>query len=185
LNSTEVDLSGYEFAGTVVANFVATTSGKFTDTNCSSRGLSNAIDKQVLKHLRNSTAAVLVGGATARREGYKPDSRFVTFVLSNQTSAYAGLEMLTCENEEKLRDTVLGIQHRYSGLLVEAGPSLVAKLAELGLIDYLCLTIIGESEGQDAHANGSNLLLELFNISNAKLISEQSIEDTRLTIWRL
>lgn len=180
MNSYALDLDPYEFGDKVVANFVVTGRGAYQDERGSSRGISNGIDRQILVHLRSRANAVLVGGETARVEGYKQDSRFQTLVLTNRDLQIRdGLTRFMAGSDSELKDAIASLWAENSGLLVEAGPTLVAKLAELVLIDILCLTIIDPVE------EPKSILKSLFKIENAELLSSQQSDNTLLTIWKL
>ncbi|MEY4349569.1 MAG: RibD C-terminal domain [Actinomycetota bacterium] len=174
------DFNAYDLPNKVVANFVVDGDGQFIDEQGSSRGISNQIDRQVLVHLRHRTRAVLVGGNTARTESYRKDARFDTYVLTNSTAELNdGLISITASNDQELSELVTDICNQHEGLLVEAGPNLVSKLAALNALDYLCLTII------DPREDSAFLVRKLFNVSNATLVNSQTIDNTHLTIWKL
>lgn len=180
MNSQAVNLSLYYFGEKVVANFIATGHGAYQDEHGSSRGISNEIDRQVLVHLRSRANAILVGGETARVENYKPDGRFETFVVSKRdTELNDGLQRFKADSDAELERSIESVRVRHGGLLVEAGPTLVTKLAALGLIDILCLTVV------DPIGEPSNILKSLFGVQDAQLLSTQRIENTLLTVWKL
>jgi len=180
VNSAVPDLTPYEFTDQVVANFVTTGFGDFKDERGSSRGIGNEIDRNVLIHLRSQARAVLIGGETARVEGYKKDQRFKTFVLSERDEQQDdGLNRFKVGNDEELTLAIDSICAEHHGLLVEAGPSLVSKLVRLQSIDILCLTVVNPID------DPAQLLKKLFGIDTAHLQSNQRIENTLLTIWKL
>jgi len=180
MNSAVPDLTPYEFTDQVVANFVTTGFGDFKDEHGSSRGIGNEIDRNVLIHLRSRARAVLVGGETARVEGYKRDQRFKTYVLSDRdVHEDDGLNRFKVGSDEELTLAIDSICAEHHGLLVEAGPSLVSKLVRLQLIDILCLTVVNPID------DPAQLLKSLFGIDTAHLESNQRIENTLLTIWKL
>ena len=180
MNSQAVNLNLYDFGEKVVANFIATGHGAYQDEHGSSRGIGNDIDRRVLVHLRSRANAILVGGETARVENYKPDGRFETFVVSKRdTELNDGLQRLKADSDAELERTIESIRSQHGGLLVEAGPTLVTKLAALGLIDILCLTVV-EPIGEP-----SEILESIFDVHDAELLSSQRIENTLLTIWTL
>jgi hypothetical protein len=76
----------------VSANFVISCSGAFVDKNGSSRGISSPDDLAHLVHLRSQASAVVIGGNTARKEGYSPKSRFETYVFSETSNVPSGLQ---------------------------------------------------------------------------------------------
>ncbi len=180
MNSKGPDLTAYRFDGQVVANFVTTGQGVYKDDNGSSRGISNEVDRDVLIHLRSQATAVLVGGETARNEGYRPDSRFETIVLTRRDLGISdGLTRLKTETDWELSEEIRQIRARHNSLLLEAGPSLISKLAELRVIDTLCLSVV------DPVGEPNRLLKLLFDIDEASLKSSQEVGDTLLTVWRL
>jgi riboflavin biosynthesis pyrimidine reductase len=180
MNSAVTDLTPYEFTDQVVANFVTTGFGDFKDEHGSSRGIGNEIDRNVLIHLRSRARAVLIGGETARVEGYKRDQRFKTFVLSDRdVQKDDGLHRFKAGSDAELKLSIDSICAEHHGLLVEAGPSLVSKLVRLQLIDILCLTVVHPID------DPAQLLKTLFGIDTAHLQSSQKLENTLLTIWRL
>jgi len=180
MHSASPDLTSYEFTDQVVANFVTTGFGDFKDERGSSRGIGNEFDRSILVHLRARARAVLVGGETARVEGYKRDRRFETFVLSNRNLQQDdGLTRFKAGSEAELKLAIDSISEKHQGLLVEAGPSLVSKLVRLQLIDILCLTVV------DPKDDPRELIKSLFGVEKAHLISTQTLENTLLTIWKL
>jgi riboflavin biosynthesis pyrimidine reductase len=180
LNSQAVNLNLYDFGDIVVANFITTGHGAYQDERGSSRGISNDIDRQVLVHLRAWANAVLVGGETARTENYKPDGRFETFVFTKRDlKLHDGLRRLSADSDTELRHAIKSIRTQHGGLLVEAGPTLVSKLAALGLIDIICLTVV-EPIGEPG-----DILESIFDIRDVELLSSQRLENTLLTIWKL
>lgn len=180
MNSSLVDLSRYNFNDEVVANFVTTGLGTFQDDSGSSRGISNNVDRQVLIHLRSQASAVLVGGQTARVEDYKMDARFETIVITRKDLHITdGLTRLKAESDSDLSHVIESLKTSHNSLLIEAGPTLVARLAKLHLIDILCLTVV------DPIFETTQLMKSLFDIDDADLLSAQEVENTLLTIWRL
>ena len=180
MNSPKLDLSQYRIDDQVVANFVATGFGEYKDESGSSRGISNAIDRKVLVHLRSLTQAVLVGGETARVESYKADSRFATYVLTRKPDELPeGLNAVTATSDEELSKSITQLVTNHGGLLIEAGPTLLKRMMKLALVDLLCLSVIEPKDDL------TGLLKSLFDIDTAQLVSSQKIENTLLTIWKL
>ncbi len=180
MTQSGLDLGPYNFGEAIVANFVVNGRGEFADETGSSRGLSNEIDRALLVYLRNSTKALLIGGQTARREAYKQDRRFETFVLTNRLDQPAdGLHYFKADSDSHLATQARQFCSKYGGLLVEGGPQLITKLVKARGLDLLCLTTTGTPK------NLKKLLRSLFGIEDASLISDQQRADTRFTIWKL
>ena len=169
----DFDWSLYLESNLVVANFVMTCDGKWRDSQNSSRGISNALDREVLIRLRQSHSAILTGGETARVEGYRASSRFKTYILSRSSQDLVdGLDYLSPKSDGELIESIRAIRARHDGLLIEAGPSLLAKLVSLGLVDRLFLTIIG------AEACSPAELLETIGVYGFAIKKRQQFDET-------
>jgi riboflavin biosynthesis pyrimidine reductase len=167
----------YLSEGGIVANFVVSSDGKWQDQTGSSRGISNDLDRELLVHLRHNYRALLVGGNTARHERYRPNNRFETFVVTSPESITPdGLTRVEPSDDADLATRLREIARANGGLLVEAGPRLLAKLFELGLISKIYLSIVGES------ANTASLVKTLFDLNTFELVAHQSVENTHFEV---
>ena len=172
------DLSLYGKTNLVTANFVATAQGEYINEKGSSRGIGDSLDLELLKLLRANHSAVLVGGNTARQELYKPSPRFETYVLTTRpTSIARGLNALAAESDSQLSRLVEQLRVQHDGLLIEAGPALVAKLLEQRVIDRLHLNLVGSG------IEPEETLRKLFGTSTGTCVSCQVVENTSYTVW--
>ena len=152
------------------ANMVATVDGAATGADGLTGTINNPIDKKVFHLLRRMSDAIIVGAGTARAERYGPAVRPLVIVtrLGTVPTKLAGATpgsvlVATCQSAEGVASTrqalgdenvlVLGddsvdlslLVRRLNerglvNLLCEGGPSLLADLAALSLVDELCLT---------------------------------------------
>lgn len=173
----DFDWTLYEQGGLVVSNFVVSDGGMTIDSHGSSRGISNELDRHVLKRLRSVHSAVLVGGQTARVENYTPSTRYETYVLTrNQESLPTGLNVIQAGSSADLKDKIQIIASHHGGLLVEAGPSLLKVLSELRLIDRVFLTLVKSSLDPEVVAR------QKLGLIGFELVLSQTVQDTRFTV---
>ncbi len=178
--TTSPDLARYAEVQGIFANLLLLDDGSYYGPDGSSRSISNEIDKTVLVHLRRKSRALVVGGNTARNEGYKPSERFETFVFTGDPDSLAtGLKPLQFDDVSDLKVQLVEMLQRYGQILIEAGPSLLKKLIATGEVDYLCLTVIGQPDRETL------LLRSILDVSNAKLLSKEAVGNTHLSVWRL
>jgi riboflavin biosynthesis pyrimidine reductase len=133
-------VSWYALEPGLAANFHLTEHGKFFGTNRSSRDISNEVDLAHLIKLRSQADALLVGGATARAEGYRPSKRFDTYVFTTQPQN-TDLNPIKFDNDDGLVEQVGDVTSAHKRVLSECGPALLNKMLRLGLVNQLFLTV--------------------------------------------
>jgi riboflavin biosynthesis pyrimidine reductase len=165
----------------VVANLVIGSDGS-TSKNGSSIGLSSPADRVRFHEIRSKSDAILIGGATARREPYKktPVPLFiVTHSLvrlqpKNQLAKQLNMDPISALAEiEKFFKEKASAQ-----LLVEAGPKLLQFLIDHKKIEKLYLTINHSMTGENKI--DKNHLLKDF-----KLISSERIDSDEFCVYQL
>ena len=136
----------------VAANLVIGVDGA-TSKNGSSLGLSSLNDRARFHDIRSQSDAILIGGATARREPYKktPVPLFIVthsqvkLQPKNQLAKQLNMDPIAALVEiEKFFTDKAGAQ-----LLVEAGPKLLQVLLEQKKVDKLYLTINHSISGEN------------------------------------
>ena len=178
--TTSPDLARYAEVKGIFANLLLLDDGSYYGTDGSSRSISNEVDRTVLVHLRRKGRAVVVGGNTARNEGYRPSERFDTFVFTGDPdSLAAGLKPLHFDDANDLQVQLVEMLERYGQILIEAGPNLLRKLIATGEVNYLCLTVIGKPDCETV------LLRSILDVNNAQLLSKETVDNTHLSVWRL
>lgn len=160
----------------VRANLVQGVGGVFTDSQGSSRGISNQADLARLLDLRALCDIVVTDGETARLERYRVpltcDLGVITRVgyspaPSSSTQKYIELKTTPSKAVRELLD--LG----YKRILLEVGPKVLAALISDGLVEELCLT----------NTNDSKPDLSKLHIAAANLVYQERQQDTGFTIW--
>ncbi|CAB4612283.1 MAG: hypothetical protein F2590_02585 [Actinobacteria bacterium] len=174
-------LSWYQLEPGLAANFHLTEGGEFFGSNRSSRDISNAVDLNHLKKLRSQADAIVVGGSTARAEGYKPSENFKTYVFSHRLQG-AGLHQLEFSNDDQLSEQLSNLKELHQRILCECGPSLLNKFLSLQRIDQLFLTVtFGETTNADTAEQIANRVLRL---DGYRLDRYEAVESSALTLWR-
>lgn len=150
----------------VTANLVIGSDGA-TSKNGSSLGLSSSNDRARFHEIRSQSDAILIGGATARREPYKKTPVPLFIVTHSQVRLQPKNPLAKQLNMDPI--TALGEIEKFFAdkpkvkLLVEAGPKLLQILLEHKKIDRFYLTINQSIEGEnrintDKLLNGFNLI---------------------------
>ena len=128
----------------VAANLVIGSDGA-TSKNGSSLGLSSTHDRARFHEIRSQSDAILIGGATARREPYKKTPIPLFIVTHSQVKLQPKNHLAKQLNMDPLA-ALVEIEKFFADktnvqLLVEAGPKLLQVLLEKKKIDKLYLTI--------------------------------------------
>jgi riboflavin biosynthesis pyrimidine reductase len=161
----------------VRANLVQGANSLFVDSNNSSRGISNEIDRERLLELRRLADIVVTDGETARLEQYRIpmtcDLAVITrggYTPAPGKSTHSYLEVRESPTAAIERLISLG----YRSILLEVGPRLIRQLVANGLLDELCLTNTAFSKPQ------------LTDLGIARAVEEyrQTSGDTTFTLWR-
>lgn len=137
-------------------NMVSSVDGAAHGADGRSGSVNNAIDAEVFHLLRSQADAILVGGGTARVEGYRPAVRPLVVVsatgrLPETLRGAAGVRVEPGGDEAALRQLVARLRAEgFEQLLCEGGPTLLGRLLSAGLVDELCSTITPLLVGGDA-----------------------------------
>jgi len=135
----------------VRGNIVTSVSGDARGASGTSRDLTSAQDRQILRLVRAEAEILIVGAASLRAEGWHLPPVAQVFVLS----ASGNVPWDTCpdrsrvelvESGHTLEQTVQQLMARISStpvtrVLCEGGPRLLAALVSLGALSELCLTV--------------------------------------------
>lgn len=155
----------------VTANLVIGSDGA-TSKNGSSLGLSSSNDRARFHEIRSQSDAILIGGATARREPYKktPVPLFIVthsqvrLQPKNPLAKQLNMDPITALSEiEKFFADKAGAQ-----LLVEAGPKLLQILLDNRKIDKFYITINHSISGENKIE--LDKLLKDFNLVKKEMI---------------
>lgn len=155
----------------VIANLVIGSDGA-TSKNGSSLGLSSLNDRSRFHEIRSQSDAILIGGATARREPYKktPVPLFIVthskvkLQPKNHLAKQLNMDPISALAEiEKIFADKTKVQ-----LLVEAGPKILTTLLEKKKINKFYLTINHNLSGENRI--DINKLLSGFNLLQKELI---------------
>lgn len=158
-----------------------TENGQFFGVNGSSRDISNEVDLAHLIKLRSQADALLVGGATARAEDYRPAKRFETYVFTTQPQS-TDLSPIEFDNDDGLVERVGEVISKHKRALSECGPALLNKMLRLGLVNQLFLTVsFAEEPNKFSAEKSAELLLELdgYNLDKFEVVGNSA-----LTLWR-
>lgn len=171
----------YELEPGFSANFHLTESGDYFGENHSSRDISNEVDLAHLIKLRSQADAIVVGGATARAESYKPSKRFETYVISSQPQA-AELHRIAFAGDAELSAQILTVKAKHARVLSECGPALLNKFLQLGALDELFLTVsFTDKPSRSAAEKSAHSVLKL---DGYQLEHFEIIQNSALTSWR-
>lgn len=159
-----------------------------TGPDRSSRSISNEHDRQLLVHLRGQSTLVVTDAATAQAERYRA-SKIVDIEIWSRTGNFRGFENQAETSASRsvrtlqLEDPLLRLnQLRLQGqrVLLETGPTLTRQIAQLNVVDEVCLTVTGVG----SIADGERLAREwltLMRFANLRLISSLEVEGTLFT----
>lgn len=167
-------LEGYESLDGIRLNMVVSSGGSFTDSIGSSRGISNAIDRKLLAHLRKLSDVVITGGETARVENYEVPSSADLLVISSNFEIDSD-RFFRLPTPEATLDFLR--ESKYRRILLETGPSLSGWFLERDLVDEFCLTVVGGNV-DTANEAVSKLGCHL------KLVTTVYESGTLFTVWR-
>ena len=155
------------------ANLIVGSDGSTTLAG-SSIGLSTEEDRRRFHELRSKNDLILIGGNTARREPYKR-TPIPLYILTHtkvrlqpKNQLVKQFALTPAAMIEEIKSSFNPEQSATINLLVEAGPALLKRMVEAGLIDNLYLTINLEKTGEN--------LISITDLTNGfKLISRENI----------
>lgn len=184
-------LNQYHALDGVRLNAVTNLRLEFTGKDGSSRSISNANDRELLKHLRSLSTKVITDVATAQAESYRP-STLVEIEVWSHSGNFRGFESVA-ESSTFKPFTVLQVQdpakrlaelrQEQQRVLLETGPTLTRIIAKSRLINEVCLSVTGvSSETQGLRI--ANEWLTLQHLSEMQLFSSFEIENTLFVRFR-
>ena len=155
------------------ANLIVGADGSTTLAG-SSIGLSTEEDRRRFHELRSKNDLILIGGNTARREPYKR-TPIPLYILTHtkvrlqpKNQLVKQFALTPAAMIEEIKSSFNPDQSAPINLLVEAGPALLIRMVEAGLIDNLYLTINLEKTGEN--------LISITDLTNGfELISRENI----------
>lgn len=165
----------------VAANLVIGADGSTTKDG-SSIGLSSANDRARFHKIRSESAAILIGGATARREPYKK-TPIPLFIIThsrvrlqpkNHLAKQLNMDPISALVEIK---EILANKNN-AQLLVEAGPKLLQILLAEKKVDKLHLTI-------NHNVHGENKIDIDKLLTGFKLVSKDIVESDEFCLYEL
>ena len=133
----------------VRATMVSTADGSAHGPDGLSGTINNDADSELFNRLRNTADVILVGGGTARAEGYGPVATPIVVVAHGIPEDLAWATVVSGEP----RSIITGLfEDGYQHVHVEGGPHLLADLLAAGVVDELCITytpaLVGGSYGR-------------------------------------
>ena len=165
----------------VIANLIVGADGSTTKAG-SSIGLSTPADRKLFHELRAQSAAIIIGGNTARREPYKK-TPVPLYIITHSNLRLQPKNQLAKQLNLPPASAMESIFSDFkdqanSQLLVEAGPKLLQELIELNLIQRLYLTVNLKQSGENKI--DLNLLLSKF-----ELIENEEVDGCEFKVFQL
>jgi riboflavin biosynthesis pyrimidine reductase len=171
----------YELQPGFAANFHITEDGKYFGANKTSRDISNEVDLAHLKKLRSQADAVVIGGSTARSEGYKKSKNFETYVFTRGPND-GELHALHFSCEAELVSHIANLKSIHKRVLSECGPALLNKFLELRAVDQLFLTVT--FTGVPTQQSTERIASQVLRLSEYQIEQFEAIENSAVTFWR-
>lgn len=168
-------------AAFVIANLIVGADGSTTKAG-SSIGLSTPADRKLFHELRAQSAAIIIGGNTARREPYKK-TPIPLYIITHSNLRLQPKNQLAKQINLPPASAMESIFADFkdqpnSQLLVEAGPKLLQELIELNLVQRLYLTVNLKQSGENKI--DLNLLLSKF-----ELIKNEEVDGCEFKVFQL
>ena len=165
----------------VIANLIVGADGSTTKAG-SSIGLSTPADRKLFHELRAQSAAIIIGGNTARREPYKK-TPVPLYIITHSNLRLRPKNQLAKQINLPPVSAMESIFADFkdqpnSQLLVEAGPKLLQELIELNLVQRLYLTVNLKQSGENKI--DLNLLLSKF-----ELIENEEVDGCEFKVFQL
>jgi riboflavin biosynthesis pyrimidine reductase len=172
-------------------NMVIDANSQTSGTDGSSRSLSSAADRALLKHLRSISGLIITDAATAAAEHYRP-SKFAPIQIWSKSSNFRGFgnipadaehQQLTVKHTDDLHLAVAEATLLSRQLLFETGPTVSALLAEANLIDELCLTVTGLSTDSEARELALDFARRL-DLAHMSIVETSQLENSFFFVMR-
>ena len=172
-------------------NMVIDATAQTSGIDGSSKSMSSAADRALLKHLRSISGLIITDVATAAAEHYRPSkfapiqiwSKSANFRGFGNVPAETGLQALTVKHTNNLDLAVAEARLLSRRLLFETGPTVSALLAKSNLIDELCLTVSGLSSDSEAGALALHFA-KLLGLSQIGIVESTRIENSFFFVLR-
>ena len=171
----------YELKPGFAANFHMTEDGKYFGANKTSRDISNEVDLAHLKKLRSQADAVVIGGSTARNEGYKKSKNFETYVFTRGPND-GELHALHFSSEAELVGHIANLKSIHTRVLSECGPALLNKFLELGVVEQLFLTVT--FTGVPTQQSIERIASQVLGLGEYHMEQFEAIDNSAVTLWR-
>ncbi len=191
MTALELLLSKYRpFEGNRL-NMVIDANAQTSGIDGSSRSLSSAADRALLKHLRSISSLIVTDAATAAAEHYRP-SKFAPIQIWSKSSNFRGFsnisadaehQQLTVKHTDDLHLAVAEATLLSRHLLFETGPTVSALLAEANLIDELCLTVTGLSNDSEARQLALNFAQRL-GLADMSIVESSQLDNSFFFVMR-
>jgi riboflavin biosynthesis pyrimidine reductase len=191
VNALELLLSKYRpFEGNRL-NMVVDANAQTSGNDGSSKSLSSAADRALLKHLRSISGLIITDVATAAAEHYRP-SKFAPIQIWSKSANFRGFstipdddehQQLTVKQTDDLRSAEEEARLLTQKLLFETGPTVSALLAEANLIDELCLTVTGLSNDSEARELALRFAMKL-GLGHMSIVDSTQLENSFFFVLR-
>ena len=191
MNALELLLSKYRpFEGNRL-NMVIDANAQTSGIDGSSKSLSSAADRALLKHLRSISGLIITDVATATAEHYRP-SKFAPIQIWSKSSNFQGFsnisadaehQQLTVKHTDDLHLAVAEATLLSRQLLFETGPTVSALLAEANLIDELCLTVAGLSNDSEARELALDFAQRL-GLTDMSIVESSQLDNSFFFVMR-
>ena len=158
-----------------------TEDGKYLGENKTSRDISNEVDLAHLKKLRSQADAVVIGGSTARNEGYKKSKNFETYVFTRGPND-GELHALHFSSEAELVGHIANLKSIHTRVLSECGPALLNKFLELRAADQLFLTVTFTSV--PTQQSIERIASQVLSLGEYQIEQFEAIDNSAVTLWR-
>ena len=163
---------------TIIASLVVGSDGS-TSLRGNSAALSTQADRSRFLLMHRGAGAIIIGSSTAQADPYRAQ-KCPVYVFSRRADAdiSAPLILVHTPDDDAINNAVQRIQaENKSPVVVEAGPSLLLKLINLGLIDSLQLSISPLSGGE--HRITIDDLLAQFSIVKREVVDGTELLECR------
>ena len=171
----------YELKPGFAANFHMTEDSKYFGANNTSRDISNEVDLAHLKKLRAQADAVVIGGSTARNEGYKKSKNFQTYLFTRGPKD-GDLHALRFSSDAELVGQIANLKSLHTRVLSECGPALLNKFLELGVVDQLFLTVTFTDIPNQQSIE--RIASQVLSLGEYQIEQFKTIDNSAVTLWR-
>lgn len=171
------DIYAWPAAPTVRLNMVFNADGKITGADGTSKSVTSAHDRELVRLIRADAQITIVGASSVRAEGWFMPPHGELTVVSSRAELPPG-----CPDTSRVRlatfDDLPTVATSANRVLCEGGKALATEMAQRDLLTELCLTF--------AAGAGDALAVPhwLARNNDWQFISDIADEPHRFTIWR-